>query len=74
MRGAGGAGSVREREGFPHAGGWAEGVCADERGLQRQRWLVRGAAVSIGANIAEGCGRDSEAEMRHSWQIGMGWA
>ncbi|HTV64274.1 MAG TPA: four helix bundle protein [Bryocella sp.] len=35
---------------------------------------IRRAAASIGANLAEGCGRWSEAEMAHFVQIAMGCA
>jgi len=35
---------------------------------------MRRAGVSIPANIAEGCGRDSDAELRHFLQISMGSA
>jgi len=33
---------------------------------------IRRSASSIPMNIAEGCGRDSQAEMTHFFQIAMG--
>ena len=45
---------------------------ADERyGLYAQ---MRRAAVSIGSNITEGCGRSSDAQFLHFLQIAMGSA
>jgi four helix bundle protein len=52
----------REAKGFP----------SDERyGLTSQ---IRRAASSIPANIAEGCGRDTEADLARFMQIAMGSA
>ena len=45
---------------------------AEERcGLQAQ---LRRSAMSVGANIAEGCGRYSEAEKAHFFQVAVGSA
>ena len=45
---------------------------ASERfGLAAQ---LRGAAASVGANIAEGCGRGSDADARRCFQIALGSA
>jgi four helix bundle protein len=49
---------------------WTRGFPRDEiYGLTSQ---IRRASVSIGANLAEGCGRRSDAEMRRFVQIARG--